>query len=109
MISSRFANNLYGWRDYANMSRRQQAKFCKRMKIGHVKDMEELFYNILHGNVRLDSSTLERMKRHKRKAKLIGQRRVPLRQKRQLIQTGNGPALVSLALSVLPVLLELLQ
>ena len=67
MISTRFAQNMPGWQAFATMSRKQQIQHLKHMKMSEVKDMEELFYNILKGNVKLDASTLGKIRRYKTK------------------------------------------
>lgn len=109
MISQRFQANIKSWQAFMQLSKQQQKVFLSNLSLSQVKDMEELFYNILKGNAPVASATLERLRKHKRKCKLLAHRKLSLSKKRKLLQSGDGLPLLTLGLSLLPALIELIR
>lgn len=84
MISPRFKQHIHGWQTFVTLSKPQRKQFIERLSVSQVKDLEELFYNILKGNVQVDQSTLVQLRKHKSKVKLIAQKRVALKKREKL-------------------------
>lgn len=110
MISDRFQKSLAVWAAFCTLPKLQQKAFLQHISNSQVKDVEELFFNLLKGNVAVDQPTLEKLKRYKSKAKTLANRRITIQKKKRMLQKGSGaPALVSLGLSILPAILSLIN
>lgn len=109
MISARLAKNLPFWQAFLSVPARQRRAFLRNLSMAHVKDTEEIFYNILHGNCAVDDTTLGKLRQHKNQCKQLGRRDVLLTTKKKILQSGNGVGLITLGLSVLPTIIELLR
>ena len=68
-----------------------------------IRAITEIVKNCLVGNVPLHGDCLSRMKRHRKKLRLISQRRYPVKRKKTLIKQTGGilSALIPLGVSAL--------
>lgn len=72
-----------------------------------LKCLSEIVRNLLRGNIPMSRSDFEEIKKHKKNLRLFGQKKVSLKRKRAILQTGSGPVFLPLLLgAVLPPVLE---
>ncbi len=55
-----------------------------------IRAITEIVRNCLAGNVPLQRNCLTKMKRHKKKLRLLSERRYPVREKKELIKQTGG-------------------
>ncbi len=55
-----------------------------------IRAITEIVRNCLAGNVPLQTKCLTKMKRHKKKLRLLSQKRYPVREKKELIKQTGG-------------------
>lgn len=109
MISSRFQRNLKSWEAFCALPKKQQKIYIGHLNFSQIKDAEELFYNILKGNIAVEKPTLQKLRRHKRKCKQLAHRKLALSKKKKILQTGEGLPLLALGMSILPTLIDLIK
>jgi predicted RNase H-like nuclease (RuvC/YqgF family) len=109
MISKRLRKDLPFWKSFNNLSKKQKQLIIKSITLDQTKDLEELFHNILIKNLPVSDSLKSKLKRRKRSVKRLADKKVSLKKKKQVIQSGGGLPLISLAVATLPTLIELLS
>ena len=74
----------------------------------NIKALSELCLNLLRGNLPIDDKTKSKFKKHQRSIQLLARRRVPLKNKREIInQRGSAGFLLPLASLAVPMLANL--
>lgn len=91
----------------AKSSPRRRKVLLKHASNKELKGLFELCLNIIRGNLPIDHSTFQRLKRHKKVIETLGNRRVPIFKKRELINQRGG-FLGQLAAFALPLITHLI-
>ena len=100
-ITENFANKL------ADASRNERKKLLKNASEEQLKGLFEICLNIIRGNVPMEKSDFQRLKRHKNTLSTLASHKVPMYKKRR-IANQKGGFLGSVAAFALPVLAQLI-
>ena len=100
-ITENFAYKL------ADASRKQRKKLLKSASEEQLKGLFEICLNIIRGNVPMEQSDFQRLKRHKNTLTALASRKVPMYKKRRIAHQKGG-FLGSIAAFALPVLAQLI-
>ncbi len=92
----------------AKSSPRRRKVLLKHASNEELKGLFELCLNIIRGNLPIDHIAFQRLKRHKKVLETLGNRRIPLYKKREIVNQKGG-FLGQLAAFALPLLTHLLS
>ena len=100
--------NVLKRKDYLNLlatskNKKRRDSLVNLASPEEIRAITEIVKNCLVGNVPLHADCLSKMKRHRKKLRLISQRRYPVKRKKTLIKQTGGilSALIPLGVSAL--------
>lgn len=101
-------NNVLKRKDYLNLlastkSKKKRDKLIEVASPSDISAISEIIANSLAGNVPLKSKHVSKMRRHRKKLRLISQKRYPVKRKKALIKQTGGilGAIIPLALQTI--------
>ena len=100
-ITENFAHKL------ADAGRKERKKLMKNASEEQLKGLFEICLNIIRGNVPMEKSEFQRLKRHKNTLTVLASRKIPMYKKRR-IANQKGGFVGSVAAFALPVLAQLI-
>lgn len=101
-ITKSFINSL------AKTNTRRRKAILKQASNEELKGLFELCLNIIRGNLPITQPTFKHIKRHKKVIESLGNRRVPIYKKREIINQKGG-FIGTLAAFALPLVTHLLS
>ena len=93
--------------ELARTTPRRRKVVLKHATNTQLKGLFELCLNIIRGNLPIDKTAFQRLKRHRTTIETLGNRRVPLYKKREILNQKGG-LLGQLATFALPLLTHLI-
>lgn len=100
-------------KDFLNLLAKSKTKKRRNALVdlgdsSEIKAVAEIIANVLEGNVALDENQLRKLRRHKKKLRLIAQKRHSVKRKKALIKQTGGiiGALIPLAISTVASLVK---
>ena len=104
--------NVLKRKDFLNLlaatkNRKSREGLVNLATTDEIRAIAEIVRNSLKGNVPLDRNCLAKMKRHKKRLRLLSQKRYPVREKRELTKQTGGiwASLIPVAVSTVASLL----
>ena len=107
-MSQSLRSNIDFIKQLAVCSTVERRKLLENASNKNIKALAELCLNLLRGNLPIDYKTKSKLKKHQKSIQLLARRRVPLKNKRELInQRGSAGFLLPLASLAVPMLANL--
>ena len=106
-------NNVLKRQDYLNLLAKSKNKKRRHILIdladpSEMRALTEVVKNCINGRVPLDKTCVSKLRRHKKKLRLISQKRHPVKSKKSLLKQTGGilSAIIPLAISTVASLVK---